>query len=178
MPTPQSLQDIIDAQAPMNESDVRALLATICDELQAVHNEGRSHHDLKPGNIQVEADSSVTLLHFGAVQSGDTSQRMNNVAGSAPYIAPELLTDTNDIDHRADIYALGAVVYQMLTGEPPFSGSLPQLINAHISQPAPDPRAMNEAISDQLAGAVMKALAKAPEDRFDSVADFAVMAMG
>jgi serine/threonine protein kinase len=165
------LQAIIDTQAPMSDDSVRPLLTAICTALQAIHDEGHVHHDLKPSNIQINAEGEISFLNFGAVQSGDTSQRMNNVAGSAPYIAPELLTDTDTIDHRADIYALGAITYQMLTAQPPFSGSLPQLINAHVSQPPPDPRTANTEVSARLAEAVMKALAKAPEDRFDRVMD-------
>ena len=94
--------------------------------------------------------------------------------GTLDYMAPEQIISARQVDHRADIYALGVMVYQLLTGKKPFMSENPgQLLFSHLQQPPPDPRELCEDLPRSVAKAIMKAMAKKPEDRFQSAGEFA-----
>jgi len=116
------------------------------------------------------------LMDFGvARRAGDRPLRGDDqLVGSLPYIAPEQIQEAARVDGRADIYSLGATAYELLTGRPPFREPTPlALVMAHLRQPPPDPRGLDPAIPDAVAKALLRALAKAPGDRFASAGELA-----
>ncbi len=150
--------------------------------LQEAHEAGVVHRDVKPANVmlvrQGDDPDHVKVVDFGLVKhidedsmSGDTGSML----GSPQYMAPEQV-QAQTIDHRADIYALGMVLYRMLTGRVAFEGeTLPQLMYAHVHVPVPPFSALEgiQKIPPQLEKVVMKCLQKDPAERFESAADLA-----
>jgi serine/threonine-protein kinase len=123
-----------------------------------------------------EMSRRAILMDFGIAKilGGSTSITKTGLMGTLDYIAPEQIMSARAVDHHADIYSLGVVVYQMLTGELPFKADVPaQVLFAHLQRPAPDPREIVPALPDYTARAVLRALAKDPEERFPSAGAFA-----
>ncbi|MFN8372183.1 MAG: serine/threonine-protein kinase [Anaerolineae bacterium] len=160
--------------------DTRDILRGLAAALDYAHAKGLVHRDLKPSNIMLRhsADGETfdaVLMDFGVakIDDGRTRYTGSGAIGTIDYMAPEQITAAKEVDRRADIYALGVVTYELLTGKRPFEGSAPQVLFAHIQQPAPDPRDLNPAVPRAAAHALQKALAKKPEDRFTSAGEFA-----
>ena len=154
------------------------------DALQAAHDEGIVHRDLKPENIfltQKNGRDFVKVLDFGiskikTPEHGDINlTKTDQLLGTPLYISPELARGVSAIDHRADVYALGVIMYEMITGTPPFSGSNQfQLLYQHGNE-APDPpsqRAEQAKVPPHIEAAVLKALEKNPADRFENMSAF------
>lgn len=156
------------------------ILHDICTALELVHQQGYVHRDLKPANIMIRENGEAVLMDFGITKMQDTTSALTGtgVIGTIDYMAPEQITSAKEVDHRADIYALGVMLYEMLTGEKPFSGSPAQVMFAHIQQPPPDIRQKDASIPLELADVVDKALEKDPEDRFETVHEFNRMLNG
>ncbi len=150
----------------------------IVHTLAMAHSMGIAHRDLKPGNIFVMAPNRgghVRLLDFGLakVMSANPLTRAGMVAGSPSYIAPEVWKgDPTKLDHRIDIYSLGALMFRVLAGAPPFSGSLIELMQASLSakRPSLHEKRPNE-IPREVDPWVQKALAINPDQRYQSVGD-------
>jgi len=151
------------------------------DALQAAHDAGIVHRDLKPENIfltKKHGRDFVKVLDFGISkiknpEHGDPKlTATDQIVGTPLYISPELARGAAVVDHRADIYALGVILYEMLTGTPPFAGSNHfQLLYKHGNEP-PDPpsqRSAKAAIPPHVEAAVLRALAKNPDDRYGSM---------
>ncbi len=142
--------------------------AGIADALVAVHSQGLLHRDLKPENIRITEEGSSKLMDFGLTKplSGTVAiTREGAVVGTALYMAPEQCRGL-EIDARADLYALGAVMFYALTGRPPFDGStIAQVLMQHVSQPAPNPRQFNPDIPEAFAELILELLSKLPGDR-------------
>lgn len=117
----------------------------------------------------------AVLMDFGIAKmcSAETSLTGTNAIGTIDYMAPEQIMAAREVDHRADIYGLGVVLYEALTGEKPFKGSAGQVLFAHLQQPSPDPRRVVDDLPPQVTAALNKALAKNPEDRFQTASEFA-----
>src|SRR6185437_16560993 len=150
----------------------------VADALEYAHSCGVVHRDIKPENILLQ-NGHALVADFGialAVQQAG-GQRMTQTGlslGTPQYMSPEQATGERNIDARTDIYALGAMTYEMLTGEPPFTGPSAQAIVAKVVTQDPAPiipqrRSVPPAVED----AVLTALEKLPADRFDSAAEFA-----
>lgn len=159
---------------------VLTLLIEIAAPLAAAHGKGVIHRDLKPSNVFLcrEADGAqyIKLLDFGlakrAMADGNSAQSSQHiVAGTPDYMAPEQAR-AMPVSARTDIYAFGAMAYEMLTGEPPFDGHTPMdVMMAHVSRPVPSPRALVPGLPVELDALVQRCLQKAPEDRPASIAD-------
>jgi serine/threonine-protein kinase len=139
--------------------------------LDAIHARGIIHRDLKPQNIKVDAGGAVKLLDFGIARDlsmpGVTS--VGVFVGSPVYAAPERIDGRNDI--RGDIYAVGAILYEMLTGMPPFTGATPMtVLHKHATEPVPP---LPPGVPDHTRAVVMRALAKRPEDRYQTPRELA-----
>ncbi len=146
----------------------------ICSALTAVHNAGYVHRDIKPSNIMIRDNGQAMLMDFGISKAQDAYTITGTGAvGTIQYMAPEQIMSSKDVDHRADIYALGCVLYQMLTGETPFTGQSASIMFAQIQQPAPDPRDIQPDIPQAVAEAILKSLEKDPDERFASTEEFA-----
>jgi len=155
-----------------------AILGQLCDALHCAHERGVVHRDLKPDNVFVlrrRGAAFVKLLDFGiaklrdAPAGGQTAAGM--IVGTPEYMAPEQC-DNRAVDARTDVYALGVMAYQMLAGVLPFSGSIAQLLVAHLQETPRPPRSVNGLLPPALDEAILKALRKRPEDRFDDMLAF------
>ena len=146
------------------------LIAGCCDGLQAIHEAGLVHRDIKPHNIFLDAQGRPKLGDFGLARQAQGADRMTMTGvgmGTPAYMAPEQAQGLADIDIRADIHALGGTLYTLLTGKPPFTGLTPwMVVNAVCNEPAPDPRAAVPDLPEAVAAIVLKCLAKRRDQRY------------
>jgi serine/threonine protein kinase len=157
------------ADGPLPVRQVVAIGEQVCAALGAVHAAGVVHRDIKPDNIMVTPMGIVKIMDFGIARLPDATQAQltaaSDVIGSSLYIAPEQ-TQGGRVDARADLYELGAVLYEMLTGSPPFSGkSALMLIHQHRYEKPRPPRKLRRDIPRGLNRLVLDLLAKDPADR-------------
>jgi serine/threonine-protein kinase len=140
----------------------------ICQALQYAHERGIVHRDLKPSNLMVTSDGQIKLTDFGIAKDLDATALTadGRTLGTAAYMAPEQIRGTPEVSHKTDLYALGCLLYQMLTHETPFRGSNAMvLMNCHLNQPPPRPSEKTPQIPRVLDDLVVKLLAKSPVDR-------------
>ena len=154
------------------------LTAEICEALNYVHNQGVVHRDLKPENIMVNSEDRIKLIDFGIASNAKarrlTFGKLTRTMGTADYISPEQVK-SNRSDARSDLYAVGVMFYEMLTGEVPFQGPNPLAVmnDRLLNDPIP-PREVNPQISPQLQEIIYRALERNPENRYDSAREFAL----
>jgi serine/threonine-protein kinase len=146
--------------------------------LQHAHEKGLAHRDINPNNLLVDTNGVVKILDLGLAQffqSGNASLSGRNnpgrVMGTTDYISPEQLIDCAAADHRTDIYSLGATLYHLLTGQPPFSGTTTAKIVAHHLQPVPTAHEVCEDVPEAVSKVIAKMMAKNPADRYQSAAE-------
>ena len=149
----------------------------ICDALEYIHSKGVVHRDLKPENIMVDANDHVKLIDFGIAGSVGmrrlTFAKLTQAMGTPDYISPEQVKSKRG-DARSDIYALGVMLYEMLTGEVPFRGpSAFAIMNDRLLNNPVPPREANPEISPQLQEILYRALERKPENRYASAREFA-----
>ncbi|MFD3719872.1 protein kinase [Streptomyces sp. NPDC058674] len=149
--------------------DIVRTAGCIADALGAAHDAGLTHRDIKPSNIIVRSSGTATVVDFGITKSSDERHDITTtgvVTGTPAYMAPETFGGT--FDHRSDLYSLGCLLYEMITGKLPFTGTSWHLINQHLNeQPAPLTR-QRLATPSELAKLVSQLLAKDPADRPDA----------
>ena len=174
----ESLRDRLARETLLPLDDAVRIAREVADALDYAHSHGVIHRDIKPENILLQGGHAL-VADFGialAVQSAG-GQRMTQTGlslGTPQYMSPEQATAERVIDARSDIYALGAVTYEMLTGEPPFTGPTVQAIVARVLNEEPRPiHQARKTVPEHVEVAVLKALAKLPADRFGSAAAFA-----
>jgi eukaryotic-like serine/threonine-protein kinase len=150
----------------------------ICEALAYIHGKGVVHRDLKPENIMVDANDNIKLIDFGiAGQEGSrrlTFAKLSQVMGTPDYISPEQVKCKRG-DGRSDVYALGVILYEMLTGKMPFQGPNPFAImnDRLLNHPIP-PREVDPSISPQLQEIIYRALERDPRNRYANAHDMAV----
>ncbi|MGH7518074.1 MAG: protein kinase domain-containing protein [Gemmatimonadales bacterium] len=173
----ESLRDRLrrEIQLPVNEA-VR-LAAEVADALDYAHRHGVVHRDIKPENILLE-ETHALVADFGVARAVDVAgegklTETGLALGTPAYMSPEQAS-AGAVDARSDIYALGCVLYEMLAGEPPFTGPTPQAIIAkRFSEAVPSIHRLRDTVPPAVERAVSKALSKVPADRFSSAAQFA-----
>ena len=155
---------------PFGVDEVRDILIQLCMGLEHAHQRGLIHRDIKPGNIMVDPNGHTTIMDFGIVKESedDTLTKTGIVFGTPDYMAPEHAQGQAP-GPATDVYSLGIVAYEMLTGEQPFKGSSPfSLVLKHIKQPPPPLVERREDIHQAFQDVIFKAIAKKPEDRYAS----------
>ncbi|MCM2416601.1 protein kinase [Streptomyces sp. RKAG293] len=160
------------AERPSSLSPARALeiIADVLRALTASHEQGLIHRDIKPANIMVTSRNVVKVMDFGiarALQAGSTSLTQHGMTiGTPQYISPEQVLG-RDIDARSDLYSVGCLLFEMLTGRVPFDGdSALTIAYQHVQQPPPAPSGINRAVGPEVDALVDRALQKAPAHRF------------
>ena len=154
----------------------------ICGGLHEAHTQGVAHRDLKPENLMMDRHGHIKIMDFGVARafSGDSATTLNVIVGTPSYMAPEQV-ESRTVDQRADIYALGLIVYEMLTGKEVFRADTP-LAAAYkqVHEAPPPPRAVDPAISEAVQTLIMRCIEKEPERRFQTVAELgsAIDALG
>lgn len=169
-----TLDDLIH-DGPMRLSRIEELVRQISGALDYAHRKGVVHRDIKPGNILIDAEGHALLADFGIVKMLKESSNLTGtgVVGTPAYMAPEQ-SQGMEIDGRVDIYALGVMVYEMLTGKKPFKADTPmQLLLKHINDPVPNVLDDNDNLPGGLRTVLETALAKDPDDRYQSAVEFA-----
>ncbi len=163
---------------PMALGEALPIFRETLDGLGFAHSQGVIHRDIKPSNIMLTREGVAKLTDFGIARGRETANltRTGMAVGTASYMSPEQIHGTK-IDHRSDIYSLGITLYEMLAGRVPFerpkeSDSDFPILTAHTSQPPPPPRQFVPDLPDSIEAAILKALAKKPEERFQSCAEF------
>ncbi len=166
----QTLEEILK-DGPVTELQALEIVFAVAETLAAAVPLGLVHRDIKPANIMITRTGVVKLADFGIAKASDhelsvTLTMDNLMVGTAAYAAPEQLQDAHRVDARADIYSLGATLYEMLTGCLPFSGgNLFDTMTHVLSDPIPDPRKKNPRITAETAALLNTMLAKSPDDR-------------
>ena len=168
----KTLAQRLDSDGPLNSEDAVSVVRQICNGLEEAHAKTLVHRDLKPANIFLTECGSqcnlVKILDFGLATSQARSDKDQSISGSPPYISPEQIRGES-VDGRSDIYSIGCVLYECLTGQPLFSGeSLTEVLNQHLSS-HPQIR-LDSAASETLVPIIEKCIAKEPRDRYENVA--------
>ena len=160
-------------------AEIIHIFAQCCSALSASHRKGIIHRDLKPDNIYLvhrgDDASFVKVLDFGiakligpsTTESGKTRQGV--VLGTPAYMSPEQCAGMGELDGRSDVYSLGVVMYECLTGRIPFGGGTSQIVAAHLAQRPPPPKALNPSIDLALQAVVLRAMEKEPSQRFQTM---------
>ncbi len=171
----ESLTEKIEAAGRLSVAETMSVIAQAADALEAAHENGVVHRDVKPGNLLVQSDGRVTLVDFGVARSSSmTSVTTGNaVPGTALYMAPEQASGQR-VTGATDIYALGAVAYHCLAGYPPFSGNNPIEIALRHLQEEPPP--LPDDVPPAAQHLVMRAMAKDPAERYPSASALAAAA--
>ena len=171
----RTLAEIIREAAPINPERAADLAAGVASALGFAHRNGVVHRDIKPANVIIDDAGEVKVADFGIARAvsggaGDLTQT-GTVMGTATYFSPEQ-AQGQDVDPRSDLYSLGVVLYEMITGRPPFTGDSPvSIAYKHVQEPVPPPRSIVPAIPAGLQAITLKLLAKRTSNRYASAED-------
>ncbi len=173
----QTLQSKLDRSGPLDVAEILHLGRQMANGLAAAHAQGLIHRDIKPGNILIEAgtEQKVKITDFGLARAADdaTITRTGVISGTPMYMAPEQAQGLA-LDHRADLFSLGSVLYQMACGRPPFRGANAIAVLKRVTDEVPRPiQEIIPEVPDRLCEIISQLHAKNPEERFQSAKDFA-----
>src|SRR6516165_7940962 len=174
----KDLATTLSRYGPLTPPRAVAIVRQIGSALDAAHAAGVLHRDVKPENILISADDFAYLVDFGiaSATSDEKLTQFGTTVGTVKYMAPERFTDT-EVTYRADIYALACVLYECLTGSPPYpSDSAGTLVSAHMLSPIPQPSTQRSGIPKAFDAVIARGMAKKPEDRYASAGDLALAA--
>lgn len=167
------LKEQFDKTTRFTTDEMVKTMTQLLDALEYSHARGVVHRDIKPANIMITKDGQVKIADFGIarIESSDLTQ-VGSVLGTPSYMSPEQFLGQT-VDRRSDIYSAGIILYQFLTGERPFTGSNMSVIMQKVLNEAPaSPKNLNPGLPEMLCKTVEKAIAKRPEDRFQTAAEF------
>jgi serine/threonine-protein kinase len=172
----ESLRDRLRRERPLPLPDAVRILRQAAAALDYAHRQGVVHRDIKPENILLTRDGDALVADFGIARAlsdaGESLTQTGLTLGTPAYMSPEQASGATELDGRSDIYSLGCVAYEMLAGEPPFTGPSPQAVIAKRFSETPLPlRSRRPDIPEHLGRAVDRALAREPGDRFATAAD-------
>ena len=171
-----TLAHLLDAARPLPEKDALKIASLVCEALQYMHGQGVIHRDLKPGNIMICRDRTIRIMDFGIASAANskkiTLSGLTATLGTPEYMSPEQVKNERG-DERSDIYCLGAVLYEMLTGVVPFPNENCWVaMNDRVTGDPVAPRILNPNISPQAEEIVLHAMQRDPADRFQTAAAF------
>ncbi|MCV7131072.1 serine/threonine-protein kinase, partial [Mycolicibacterium vanbaalenii] len=169
------LRKLLKEQGPMTPARATAIVAQVASALDAAHQNGIMHRDVKPENILINRDDFAYLVDFGIANAvtDEALTELGTAVGTYAYMAPERFTN-GEVTHRADVYALTCVLHECLTGAQPFQGdSVSVVITAHLNDPAPRPSQSRPGIPAGLDDVISRGMAKRPEDRYASAGEMA-----
>ena len=167
-----TVKDLLSDGTPVPINEAVSIVSGVLSALEYSHSQHLVHRDIKPGNIMLTADGKVKVMDFGIARALSDSQatmtQTNAVVGTAQYLSPEQARG-EQVDARSDLYSTGVVLFELLTGRPPFTGdSAVAVAYQHVQQLAPTPSAITPDVPEPLDRVVLKALAKNREDRYSS----------
>ncbi len=170
-----TLRDIVHNDGPIEPRRAIEIIADACQALNFSHQHGTIHRDVKPANIMISKGGAVKVMDFGIAKAladaANPVTQTSAVIGTAQYLSPEQARGET-VDARSDVYSLGCVLYEVLTGEPPFVGDSPVAVAyQHVREDPVPPSERNPALSPELDAVVLKALAKNPDNRYQTAAD-------
>lgn len=171
----QDLGELIREKGKLSVEEALPLFKDILKGLNFAHKKGIIHRDIKPSNILVDNNGMARIMDFGiAILAGTERLTATGVAiGSPWYMSPEQIIHPQDIDHRSDVYSVGIVLYEMLTGQVPFDGETDYSVkNQQVNSPVPDPHEKNPDIDQELVQIIKTAMQKKPGDRYQGCEEF------
>jgi eukaryotic-like serine/threonine-protein kinase len=170
----QTLREIVKTTGPMSQQRVVEVMADVCAALDFSHRHGIIHRDVKPANIMITRGGAVKVMDFGIARALGEGQNVTQTAaviGTAQYLSPEQARG-EAVDARSDVYAAGCVLFELLTGEPPFTGDTPVAVAyQHVREDPRAPSQVNPSIPAALDAVILKALSKNPANRYQSAAE-------
>ena len=167
------LADRISIDQPMDIDEIVRMLIQMCSGVQAIHDAGIIHRDLKPENILVTAQNDIKITDFGIARTGAGPKLTEHggVVGTIDYVSPEYL-ERGQVDRRSDIYALGVLAYEMITGESPFQGkSVIETMTMRLRTDPTAPHRIRQDCSTALSKIVLRAMARDPEHRYQQASE-------
>jgi serine/threonine-protein kinase len=170
-----TLRDVLRREGPLAPERAMALAADICGALDFSHRNGIVHRDVKPGNVMITPQGTVKVMDFGIARAvSDSAATMTSTAaviGTAQYLSPEQARGEG-VDARSDVYSMGCMLYELVTGAPPFTGDSPvSVAYQHVREDPRLPSSINPAIPAELDAIVLKSMSKNPANRYQSAAD-------
>ncbi len=168
------LSSILKTAGPLSADRTADIGAHVAAALGYAHKHGVIHRDVKPGNVLITDEGQVKVTDFGIARAINTEESLTQtgaVMGTATYFSPEQAEGIG-VDARSDIYSLGVVLFEMVTGRPPFLGDTPVAVaSKHVRDHPPAPRELNPAIPPTFEAIILKAMAKNPEHRYATAED-------
>jgi serine/threonine protein kinase/lipoprotein NlpI len=166
----EDLKSFIRRAGPLNAAKAIFIAKQVCEGLTEAHRLGVIHRDLKPGNIMIDREGNARIMDFGIARSLKTKGTTGSgvIIGTPEYMSPEQV-DQEEVDQRSDIYSLGVILYEMVTGRVPFEGETPLLVAIkHKNEIPKDPKELNHQIPDDLSRLILRCLEKDRERRYGS----------
>ncbi|MGV9746174.1 Stk1 family PASTA domain-containing Ser/Thr kinase [Rhodococcus zopfii] len=171
----ETLRDIVRGTGPMAPKRAMEVIADVCAALDFSHRNMIVHRDVKPANVMINKAGAVKVMDFGIARAiSDAASPMTQTAaviGTAQYLSPEQARG-EQVDARSDVYSVGCVLFEILTGEPPFKGDSPVAVAyQHVREDPPLPSSVNPSVPPELDSVILKAMAKNPANRYQSAAE-------
>jgi eukaryotic-like serine/threonine-protein kinase len=171
----ETLRDVLRREGHLTPERAMALSADICGALDFSHRNGIVHRDVKPGNVMITPQGTVKVMDFGIARAvSDSAATMTSTAaviGTAQYLSPEQARGEG-VDARSDVYSMGCMLFELVTGAPPFTGDSPVAVAyQHVREDPRLPSSINPAIPPELDAIVLKAMSKNPANRYQSAAE-------